>query len=168
MKRLDTESGKGFSYKADISVLEQYYQKQFDLIRKGNTDLVSLELVMLGNALDFISFVKSSFGITLDGNDKSVVPFEEVLDALSRGIINKNLFDKQTSIAQKAGAYLGFLIIANIGGKWVDTNEGAAVVVSGREVYVMDFISKRLMSGPPDGLAPHLLALFPSFCTKLA
>ena len=30
MKRLDTESGKGFIYKADISVLEQYYQKQFD------------------------------------------------------------------------------------------------------------------------------------------
>lgn len=159
MKRLDNESGKEFSYQADISTLEHYYQKQFEMIRKGNTDLVSLELVMLGNALDFMNFVKSSFGITLDGNEKSVLAFEEVLDALSRGIINKNLFDKQTGIAKNAGAYLGFLIIANIGGKWVDTNEGKAVVVSGREVYVMDFINKRLQNGSELNAAEYFKAV---------
>ena len=144
MKRLDTESGKEFSYYSDIPTLERYYQKQYDLIKKGNTDLVSLELVMLGNALDFISFVKDSFGISLNAQEKSIFMYDEVMDALSRGIINANLFDKDNNIAKKAGAYLGFIIIANVGGKWNDTENGEAVIISGREVYVMDFAQKRL------------------------
>ena len=115
MKRLETESSKEFSYRSDISVLEGYYQKQYDMIRNGNTDLVTLELVMLGNALDFISFVKDSFGMTLDSDEKSVEVYDEVMDALSRGIVQVNLFDKENNIAGKAGAYLGFLILANIG-----------------------------------------------------
>ncbi len=146
MKRLETESSKEFSYRSDISVLEGYYQKQYDMIRNGNTDLVTLELVMLGNALDFISFVKDSFGMTLDSDEKSVEVYDEVMDALSRGIVQVNLFDKENNIAGKAGAYLGFLILANIGGEWADTNTDTAVILNGREVYVMDFARKRLLS----------------------
>ena len=69
------------------------------------------------------------------------------MDALSRGIINRNLFDKNNDIAKKSGAYLGFLIIANIGGEWIDTSDGEAVLIDGREVYVCDFARNRLMSG---------------------
>lgn len=147
MKRLERECGRGFSYNSDISVLEQYYQRQYDLIKKGDTDLVTFELVMLGNALDFIHFVKSSFGIKIDNNEKSIEMYDEVMDALSRGILNKNLFDKNNNIAKKSGAYLGFLIIANIGGEWMDTSEGEAVIIDGREIYVCDFAANRLMSG---------------------
>ncbi len=147
MKRLEKECGRGFSYNSDIAVLENYYQHQYDLIKKGDTDLVTFELVMLGNALDFIDFVKRYLGIKLDAKEKSVEMYDEVMDALSRGIINRNLFDKTNNIAKKAGAYLGFLIIANIGGEWIDTNEGEAVIVDGREVYVCDFAANRLMSG---------------------
>ena len=147
MKRLDTESGKRFSYQSDISQLENYYQQQYELIRNGNTDLATLELVMLGNALDFISFVQSSFGIRLDNTEQCISVYDEVMDALSRGIINKNLFDKENNIARKAGAYLGFLIIANIGGKWTDTDAGSAVLIDEREVYVLDFAEKRLVTG---------------------
>ena len=146
MKRLETESSKEFSYRSDISVLEGYYQKQYDMIRNGNTDLVTLELVMLGNALDFISFVKDSFGMTLDSDEKSVEVYDEVMDALSRGIVQVNLFDKENNIAGKAGAYLGFLILANIGGEWADTNTDTAVILNGREVYVMEKTRKRLLS----------------------
>ena len=147
MKRLETESGRKFSYTSDIPALEKYYQQQYDLIKKGNNDLVTLELVMLGNALDFISFVRDSFGMTLDSKEKSISVYEEVMDALSRGIINANLFDKDNNIAKKAGAYLGFFIIANVGGEWNDTENDAAVMISGREVYVMDFAQKRLSAG---------------------
>lgn len=147
MKRLDMESGRKFSYSSDIADLEKYYQQQYDLIKKGNMDLVNLELVMLGNALDFISFVKESFGMSLNAQEKSIFLYDEVMDALSRGIINANLFDKEINIAKKAGAYLGFIIIANVGGEWNDTENGAAVIISGREVYVMDFAQKRLAAG---------------------
>ncbi len=147
MKRLETESGRNFSYNSDISVLETYYQKQYELIKKGNTDLATLELVMLGNALDFINFAKKSLGMNLNSEEKSVEAYEEVMDALCRGIINKNLYDKENNIAKKAGAYLGFLIIANIGGEWTDTENGEAVVIKGRTVYVVDFAQNRLMSG---------------------
>ena len=147
VKRLESECGRGFSYKSSIPVLEEYYQKQYDLIRNGNTDLVTYELVMLGNALDFIDFVKRYFGISLDEREKSVEIYEEVMDALSRGIINENLFDKNNNIAAKAGAYLGFLVIAGVGGEWMDTSEGGAVVIDGRNIYVCDFAANRLMSG---------------------
>lgn len=147
MKRLDTESSNGFSYHSNIPTLEKYYQKQYELIRKGNTDLATLELVMLGNTLDFISFVRKSFGMSLSADEKSITAYDEVMDALNRGIINANLFDKDNNIAKKAGAYLGFMIIANVGGNWVDTENGAAVLIRGREVYVLDFAQKRLESG---------------------
>lgn len=147
MKRLDTESGKSFSYSADISTLEEYYQKQCDLIKRGNEDLVTFELVMLGNALDFIYFAKKSFGIILDNQEKSIDSFEEVMDALNRGIIQKNLFQKENDISRMASAYLGFLILANFGGKWTDTENGAAVNIKNRMVYVSDFVAKRLESG---------------------
>ncbi len=147
MKRLDNESGKLFSYQSEISQLEEYYENQYEMIKNGNTDLATLELVMLGNALDFINFVHSSFGISLGNDEGSVTVYDEIMDALSRGIVNKNLFDKENNIAKKAGAYLGFLIIANIGGKWADTDAGSAVVIDNREIYVLDFAEKRLISG---------------------
>ena len=147
MKRLERECGRGFSYNSEIPVLEHYYQEQYNLIRKGDTELVTYELVMLGNALDFIDFVKRSFGMTLDGKERSVELYEEVMDALSRGIINENLFDKKHNSAKKAGAYLGFLIIAAIGGEWIDTSSDGAIIIDGREVYVCDFAANRLMTG---------------------
>ena len=147
MKRLETEGSRQFSYNSSTEVLEKYYTGQLDLVKKGNTDLATLELVMLGNTLDFISFIKKALGITLDTKEKSVEVFEEVMDALSRGIINVNLFDKDINIPRKAGAYLGALIIANVGGEWVDTSNGPAVVIDKREVYVLDFADKRLLSG---------------------
>ena len=45
MKRLDTEESRKIHYSADMQALEQYYDRQFELIKKGNTDLVTLELV---------------------------------------------------------------------------------------------------------------------------
>ena len=147
VKRLERECGRGFSYNSDISVLEQYYQKQYDLIRNGNTDLVTFELVMLGNALDFIALIKKTMGINLDSKENSIEIYDEVMDALSRGIINRNLFDRENDISKKAGAYLGFIIIANIGGEWIDTPDGEAVIIDGRDIYVCDFARNRLMSG---------------------
>ncbi len=147
MKRLETESGGNFSYSSDIAALEEHYKKQSELVRKGNAELATLELMMLGCALDFINYVHGAFGIELDGSEKSVAAFEEVADGLSRGAAGTGLFDKENSIARKAGAYFGFLIIANIGGSWIDTENGIAVLVEGREVYVLDFAEKRLESG---------------------
>lgn len=145
MKRLDSQSGRQINYSASIGQLEEFYQKQYELIKAGNTDLATLELVMLGNALDFIQIVKGSFNSVLDGNENSVKVLEEVLDAFKRGIAKKSIFDiTQSSIAEKAAAYLGFLIIANIGGEWTDTQNGAAVSVKGRTAFVYEFIKQYL------------------------
>ncbi len=144
MKRLETESSRRINYNSDIPTLEAYYKEQFELIKKGSADLATLELVMLGNALDFISFAKKSFGIILGSEEKYIILYDEIADALSRGIITDNIYD---NIAKTAGAYLGFLIIANIGGKWIDTESGPALEVRGREVYVADFAERRLLSG---------------------
>lgn len=148
MKRLYNGSEKDFSYNDSIENLEEYYENQYKLIMSGNTDLASLKLVMLGNALDFIHFIQRSFGIKLDSSERSVDELEEVMDALNRGIVQENLFSRNDGdLAKKAGAYLGFLIIANIGGSWVDTENSMAVELQGREVYVCDFIKQRLVSG---------------------
>ncbi len=144
MKRLETESSRRVNYNSDIPTLEKYYREQYELIKNGSSDLATLELVMLGNALDFISFSKKSFGIALGSDEKYIVSYDEIADALSRGIIVDNIYD---NIAKTAGAYLGFVIIANIGGKWIDTENGPAVEIHGREIYVTDFAEKRLMSG---------------------
>ncbi|MBQ3928702.1 MAG: hypothetical protein II711_01245 [Clostridia bacterium] len=148
MKRLDDGTGRGFSYSDDVSALEEYYEKQYKMIKAGNTDLATLELVMLGNTLDFIHFARQSFGIVLDGSEKSVAVFDEVLDALSRGIVQENLFSHDGSdIAGNAAAYLGFVVIANVGGEWEDTENGTAVSVNGRTAYISEFVARRLMSG---------------------
>lgn len=148
MKRLDNESSRTINYSADIAQLEKYYQEQYTLIKSGNTDLATLDLVMLGNALDFIRFVRKTFDIKLCNDENSVSKLEEVLDALNRGFLQENFLDESNgNIAKKAGAYLGFLIISNIGGKWIDTENGAAVDVNGRKAYVCDFVLSRLQSG---------------------
>ncbi len=150
MKRLDNQSGRAIDYSADIAQLERFYQKQYELIKAGNTDLATFELVMLGNALDFIQMVRVSFGVELDGQEKSVGAFEEVLDAFKRGIANKNVFDiAESKIAEKAASYFGFLIIANSGGKWLDTPDGAVVSIQGRDAYVYAFI-RSYLSGNAD------------------
>ena len=150
MKRLDTQSGKAVDYSADVAQLEDFYQKQYELIKAGNTDLATFELVMLGNALDFIQMVRVSFGVELDGQEKSINAFEEVLDAFKRGIANKNVFDiAESKIAEKAASYFGFLIIANSGGEWLDTPDGAVVSIQGRDAYVYAFI-RQYLSGNAD------------------
>ena len=148
MKRLDNESSRGINYSADISQLEKYYDEQYELIQDGNNDLATLELVMLGNALDFIRFVRKTFDIKLCNDEGSVLKLEEVLDALNRGFLQENFLDENSgNIAKKTGACLGFMIISNIGGKWVDTENGEAVDVNGRKAYVCDFVLSRLQSG---------------------
>ncbi len=145
MKRLDSQSGRQIPYSAGIGQLEEFYQKQYELIKSGNTDLATFELVMLGNALDFIQIVRSVLGSSLDGSEKSVDTFEEVLDALKRGIANKIVFTiAESALADKAAAYLGFLIIVNIGGEWEDTENGAAVSVNGRTAFTGEFVRQRL------------------------
>ena len=146
MKRLDNEESRRINYSGEIAELENYYQRQFDLIKKGNTDLVTLELVMLGKALDFVHYAKKKLGISLDTSNRSVSALEEVLDALERGVVQDSLFSAESgSIAESISAYLGILIIANIGGKWEDTEEGAAVNVNDRPAFVSEFIEKRLL-----------------------
>ncbi len=147
MKRLDNENNKRINYLSDISSIEKYYENQYELIKKGNTDLATLELVMLGNALDFTDYADKSLGIKLGFDEACVSYLDEVLDALNRGISQESLFENGNNLVTKASSYLGFLIIANIGGEWIDTESGAAVNVNGRTAYVYDFTVKRLQSG---------------------
>lgn len=146
MKRLDNEQIRSINYSGEIAELEKFYDRQFDLIKKGNTDLVTLELVMLGKALDFVHLTHRKLGISLDTSEKSVASLEEVIDAFDRGVVQDNFFSAENgSIAESVSAYLGILIIANIGGKWEDTEQGAAVNVNGRLAFVSEYVEKRLL-----------------------
>ncbi len=150
MKRLDNDKNKSFCYNSDIAELEKYYEDRYEMIKKGNTDLVTLELVMLGRALDFIGYIRNNLGIELDNKESSVYELEEVADALSRGIVQEHLFDAKENgmdVASIASAYFGFLIIANIGGEWVDTQDGFAVTVNNRNAYIGDFMERKLLGG---------------------
>ena len=146
MKRLDNEESRRINYEADISELERIYERHFEMIKQGNTDLVTLELVMLGRALDFVSFTSNKLGVNLGTDKGSVKKFEEVLDALQRGIVQDNFFEGEGGgIAGCISAYFGILIIACTGGTWEDTENGRAVNVNGRYAYVDEFIEKRLL-----------------------
>ena len=145
MKRLDREDGKKIPYSASIAELESFYDRQFDLIKKGNTDLVTLELVMLGKALDFVHTARKRLGTELTTKESSVGELEEVVDACVRGVVQDNFFTDEYSVASRMSAYLGLLIITNIGGTWEDTENGMAVNVNGRSAYVSEYIEKRLL-----------------------
>lgn len=146
MKRLDNEERKTIPYRAGVPALEDYYARQFDLIKKGNTDLVTLELVMLGRALDFVRFAKTRLGVELRTDEASVQALEEVLDALERGVVQDSLFPEGSGgPAAGAAAYLGVLMLANIGGRWDDTESGAAVNINGRPAYVGEYMERRLL-----------------------
>ncbi len=145
MKRLDREDGRKIPYQASVAEMEKFYDRQFDLIKKGNTDLVTLELVMLGKALDFIHMIKKRLGTELDLTERSVGALEEVVDACVRGVMQDNLFTDEYSIAKSMSAYLGVLIISTIGGGWEDTETGMSVNVNGRSANVDDYIERRLL-----------------------
>ncbi len=145
MKRLDTEESKKICYSAGVAELQRYYDRQFDMVRKGNTDLVTLELVMLGQALDFVHLVKKRLGIELGTGERSVKEFEEVIDAFTRGVLQDNFFADENGIAKSMSAYFGILMIANIGGEWEDTENGRAVNVNGRNAYVDEYVERRLL-----------------------
>ena len=146
MKRLDNENSRRINYQADIPELEEFYERQFKMIKKGNTDLVTLELVMLGKALDFIQFVSKKLGVELNTDESSVKKLEEVIDALERGVVQDNFFAEDSgNIAGSMSAYLGILVIANIGGMWEDTESGTAVNVNGRYAFVYEFVERRLL-----------------------
>lgn len=146
MKRLDNEKNKTIDYRSGLEQLEKYYDRQFEFIKKGNTDLVTLELLMLGRGLDFIRYVNKRLGISLNLSESSVELFEEVTDAFTRGVVQDEFFSGETgSIAGNMSAYFGMLMIANIGGEWEDTENGAALNINGRRVYVYYYIEKRLL-----------------------
>ena len=146
MKRLDNENSRKINYHAEIPQLERFYERQFEMIKNGNTDLVTLELVMLGKALDFIQFVRKKLGVELDTEESSVKKLEEVIDALERGVVQDNFFSEDSgNIAGSISAYLGILIIAVIGGEWEDTENGTAVNVNGRYAFVYEYVERRLL-----------------------
>ncbi len=146
MKRLDNEKSRTIDYHSDIPELERFYERQFEMIKKGNTDLVTLELVMLGKALDFIQLARKKLGIELDTGECAVKKLEEVIDALERGVVQDNFFSEDSgNIAGSMSAYFGLLMIANIGGIWEDTENGTAVNINGRYAYVYEYIERRLL-----------------------
>ena len=79
---------------------------------------------------------------------RSIETKDKIIEAGFDLICHDGFYNTNTSkIAKKAGAYLGFLIIAAIGGEWIDTSSDGAIIIDGREVYVCDFAANRLMTG---------------------
>ncbi|SJZ67747.1 hypothetical protein SAMN02745116_01144 [Pilibacter termitis] len=103
--------------------------------------------------------VAKDSGFELDFSEQSLLHVEELLDAFHQKVPKgiKKLFSKGLSneemdmLCLVFGAYLGEVVIKNLGGKWQPSERLASVFLdNGTEIYPAQKVYKRLMNGRED------------------
>lgn len=134
-----------YDYNKSIVDLEQFYDDLEKRVKNGDKSYLTGELMQLGFALDFASFVKDNRGIEFEFKEEDIPVFEKMLDSLSRAVMN-NVFsqDDVTNIIKQATGFFSVLVWKNLGGGFINSNLGYGINVNGTNVFVYNRIGRRL------------------------
>ena len=138
-------------YSLSREELADYCDQQMELVKSGQKELATIELMMLGYALDFIDFAHNAVQVDIDFDEENLELFDEILEALHEvsaggGLTQENFND----IVKKATAFFGVFILKNIGGNWVQTNIGMAINLNETNAFVYNRIARRIINGKED------------------
>ena len=113
-----------------------------------NDDVLYLEYVMLGYALDFIDFVGNNFNIEINFDEENLAQYCGIMSALQRSFAEEppsaDFFD---SLLKGATGFFGIMVIKNLGGNWAPSNIGMAVIHNGTSAFVMNRVGRYLQGG---------------------
>ena len=154
-KKLDIQVGEPFISQIDYSLsreeLADYCDRQMELINNGQEELATVELMMLGYALDFISFARNFVQEDIDFAEENLERFDAILETLHELLAGGGLTqDNFNDIVKKATGFFGVLILKNLGGNWVQTNVGMAINFNETNAFVYNRIARRIYNGKED------------------
>lgn len=154
---IDIQVGEPLICQIDYSLSEDgladYFERQMDLVRNGQKELATVELMMLGYALDFIDFAKNAVHVDISFDEENLELFDAIMEAVHElmakgGLSEKHFYD----IVKNATAFFGVFILKNIGGSWVQTSLGTAVWVKGTNAFIYNRIGRRIQNGREDDM----------------
>ena len=123
-------------YQLSEQELAEYFDLQSQLLKEGKRESATMEIAMLGYALDFLEFAEKAANTKIDFSEESLGLFEAILEAIY------NMFSEQAptgeafdDLAKRATGYFGVLILKNIGGNWVQSNVGMGVNINGTNAF---------------------------------
>lgn len=140
--------------------LTEYFDLQYQLLQEGKRTQATMELAMLGHALDFIAFAENAATTQIDFSEESLGVFEAILEAIYKMFSNqapsREDFD---DMVKRATGYFGVLILKNIGGNWVQSNVGMGININGTNAFLYNRIARRLTNGREDEVISFYEAL---------
>lgn len=133
-------------YDVSTETLAEMYNmhiSQYELT--GN---IGFDVVMLGNAFDFLDFAQEALEIELEFEEKDIPTFEEILGMLHEWVEESGMEQDTFNLyARCATAYFGVLILKYIGGNWVDTQQGVAIRKDEKDAFVYHQVAQRIAYG---------------------
>ncbi|MDE5779186.1 MAG: hypothetical protein K2I10_11860 [Lachnospiraceae bacterium] len=145
-----------FDYSLSALELEAFVAEKYSLIKKGKKDLVNREFSMLYDAFCYLDYCRSVLGIQLDMTEGCLEALEQSLDKIVEKMAAGSMAEEEfKQLINLATAYLGVTIIKNIGGAWVPTNAGIAVMVGGNTIFVNNRMARRMLNGKEDEIVGY-------------
>lgn len=156
-EKTNIQVGEPLSCQIDYSLSEKelgkYFDSQMALVRNGQEELSTVELMMLGYALDFISFAQNAAHVVINFGEESLERFDAVLEAvhvlMQKGGLPENQF---YDIVKSATGFFGVFLFKNIGGSWVQTNIGPAVRLKETNAFIYNRVARRIQNGKKDDI----------------
>lgn len=156
-EKTNIQVGEPLSCQIDYSLSEKelgkYFDSQMALVRNGQEELSTVELMMLGYALDFISFAKNAAHVDINFGEESLERFDAVLEAVHVPMLKGELPGNQFyDIVKSATGFFGVFLFKNIGGSWVQTNIGPAVRLKETNAFIYNRVVRRIQNGKKDDI----------------
>lgn len=154
---IDIQIGEPLICQIDYSLSDQeladYFDRQMELVRNGQKELATVELMMLGYALDFIYFAKKAVHVDINFDEENLELFDAILEAVHELMVKGGLSENHFyDIVKNATSFFGVFILKNIGGSWVQTNIGTAVQVNETNAFIYNRIARRIQNGKEDDM----------------
>lgn len=147
--------------KSDEELLD-YYNDMEKLIKQGNEDSATIELMMLGYGLDFIDFVKEIFDKEIKFSEDYLEDFELILRKIHGLALSgafKNNSEDFENILKQATGYFGIIIIKKYHGDWVSSNLGMSIKINETTAFVYNRIGRKIANGEEDSIVDFYKAL---------
>ncbi|MBN1058844.1 hypothetical protein [Clostridium botulinum] len=147
-------------YSKSIEELTMYYDEQLELIKQERNELATLELMMLGYAIDFIEWIKEVFKIELTLGEESLSEFDRILEDVHQMYMKNGLREEVLNdLLKKCSGYFGLVILSNYKGNWVDSNLGPAIQINGVNAFVYNCIKRRIQNNEDSDIIAFYYAL---------
>ncbi|NFH81644.1 hypothetical protein FDA09_15395 [Clostridium botulinum] len=147
-------------YSKSIEELTMYYDEQLELIKQERNELSTLELMMLGYAIDFIEWIKEVFKIELTLGEESLSEFDRILEDVHQMYMKNGLREEVLNdLLKKCSGYFGLVILSNYKGNWVDSNLGPVIQINGVNAFVYNCIKRRIQSNEDSDIIAFYYAL---------